>query len=131
MNTRSGHSLPMSQSLFDPSSPLYMHWNTDRKVRAQLGPAVAHCNHDLRRLLACRGASRTQQLSLLLDAAEGKHKDASFLHMTRVAALVIEPLGTGTWMTVDGEVVAYEPIYLEVHQGLLNVVTAPMQAGPA
>lgn len=72
-----------------------------------------------------RGASRWQQLLLLLDAAEGKHRDSDFLVMRRVAALVVEPVREGTWLTIDGEQVPYEPLYLEVHQGLLTVVTAP------
>lgn len=32
--------------------------------------------------------------------------------------------GAGTWLMVDGEDIAYERIYIEVHPGLCSVITA-------
>ena len=43
----------------------------------------------------------------------------------QVVAMVLEPLGTGTWLCVDGEVLPFERIYAECHRGLMRVITAP------
>ena len=42
----------------------------------------------------------------------------------QVVALVLEPLGSGTWLCVDGELVPFERIYAECHPGLCNVICA-------
>lgn len=42
----------------------------------------------------------------------------------QVVALVLEPLGTGTWLCADGEVLPFERIYAECHRGLMTVITA-------
>jgi hypothetical protein len=42
----------------------------------------------------------------------------------QVSALALEPMGTGTWLCVDGEVVPFERIYAEVHRGLCSVICA-------
>ena len=43
----------------------------------------------------------------------------------QVLALMVEPLDSGTWMMVDGEVVQNQPIYVDVHPGLARVLVAP------
>jgi hypothetical protein len=34
-------------------------------------------------------------------------------------------VGAGTWLLLDGEEIAYERIYAEVHKGLCSVIVAP------
>jgi hypothetical protein len=36
--------------------------------------------------------------------------------------MILEPVGGGTWLQVDGEVVPFEKILVEVHQALCNVL---------
>ena len=69
--------------------------------------------------------TRAQGLNILLKAGDGSHVPAPYLDIHCVGAFAIEPLSKGTWLTADGEVLAYETIFVEVHKALLNVIVAP------
>ncbi len=44
--------------------------------------------------------------------------------LPQVSALALEPMGSHTWLCVDGEVVPFERIYAEVHRGMCCVICA-------
>ena len=65
---------------------------------------------------------------MILATQSGKHADSPLFETTRVAALAFFPEGASTRLTLDGELIAMEPLLMEVHQGLLSVVAAPKHA---
>eukprot|EP00887_Chlorella_sp_A99_P004943 scaffold4.g4943.t1 len=74
-------------------------------------------------LIYTNGRSRAQGLELLIASETGQHMH--LVQQRRVAALAIEPLSSGTWLVVDGEVVPFRTLYAEVHPGLCCCITAP------
>lgn len=47
------------------------------------------------------------------------------LLLLQARALMLEQVSTDTWTVLDGEVVRPDPLYLEVHPGLLRVCVSP------
>lgn len=62
-------------------------------------------------------SSRAQMLSMIVATQSGRHKDSPLFDVQRFAALAIEPCEKTTYLTVDGNEVAFEPTFVEVHQG--------------
>mmetsp|Transcript_46465 Transcript_46465/g.118600 ORF Transcript_46465/g.118600 Transcript_46465/m.118600 type:complete len:508 (+) Transcript_46465:317-1840(+) len=73
-------------------------------------------------------ATRTQGIDFLLKSEKGQHMDLPFLHSEKVSALLFEPISTDSWVLVDGELADMVTTYLEVHEGLLNVLIDPQTA---
>ena len=62
---------------------------------------------------------------MLLETQSGKHENSDLFDVVKVGAFAIVPKSRSTHLTVDGEVVAREPLLMQVHRGLLRVVMAP------
>jgi hypothetical protein len=65
---------------------------------------------------------------VFLQTQSNKLQECSLVSKVSVGAFAIQPdtsVGSPTWLTVDGEAVAMEPLLLEVHKGLLRIVCAP------
>jgi sphingosine kinase len=69
--------------------------------------------------------SRAAGLRMLMVSEEGGHVELAGVQVEGVRALVLEPLESGTTVMLDGEVVPFQPLYVEVHPGLCTVVVAP------
>lgn len=71
------------------------------------------------------GISRTALLKLFLAMEKGTHLAANCQHLvhTKVRALRLEPYSPKGIITVDGEVVEYGPLQVEVHRGLARLIT--------
>jgi sphingosine kinase len=64
--------------------------------------------------------------SLLTAAEKGEHMH--LVQQRKLKAYWIEPLaasGSTTWLVCDGEEVPHQPLYAEVHQGLITTLKAP------
>ena len=62
---------------------------------------------------------------MILQTQSGAHETSPLFQTVKVGAFAILPDNSrATHLTVDGEEVAFEPLFLEVHQGLLTVVQA-------
>jgi hypothetical protein len=72
-----------------------------------------------------RQLSKPEGIKLLLASEEGKHLGLDGVEMSTFKALMFEPLESGTTVMLDGEVVPFQPLYVEVHPGLCTVVVAP------
>uniref|UniRef100_A0A3P9Q6F5 sphingosine kinase n=1 Tax=Poecilia reticulata TaxID=8081 RepID=A0A3P9Q6F5_POERE len=71
------------------------------------------------------GISRSALLRLFLAMEKGAHLDTNCQHLVhaKVRALRLEPGAGKGIITVDGEVVEYGPIQVEVHAGLGRVIS--------
>jgi diacylglycerol kinase family enzyme len=72
----------------------------------------------------CRCKSRSDGLKMILETQAGKHENSPLFDMVRVGAIIIEPYGNTTNLSVDGEKVLNERLTLEVHRRLLTFVCA-------
>jgi diacylglycerol kinase family enzyme len=61
---------------------------------------------------------------MVLQTQSGAHEKSDLFSCTKVGAFAILPASQGTHLEVDGEVVAFEPLLLQVHPGVLRVVKA-------
>ncbi len=52
------------------------------------------------------------------------------LPLLQARALMLEQASTDTWTVLDGEAVRPDPLYLEVHPGLLRVCVSPRFVEP-
>ncbi|KAI3428489.1 hypothetical protein D9Q98_007314 [Chlorella vulgaris] len=69
--------------------------------------------------------SRMEGLKFMTDSEKGQHMSHPRVRHRRVAAMALEPQSTGTWLVVDGEVVPFKQLFMEVHPSLCNAVVAP------
>lgn len=61
---------------------------------------------------------------MILETQAGNHDKSPLFEMQRASAFVIEPVDNTTFLTVDGEKVAFERLSLEVHRKLVSLVHA-------
>ena len=62
---------------------------------------------------------------MILQTQSGEHVQSPLFETTKVSAFAIFPQGKTTRLTLDGELIALEPVLMEVHKGLLTVLAAP------
>jgi diacylglycerol kinase family enzyme len=71
----------------------------------------------------CKG--RVEALKMVLQTQSGAHETSPLFETVKIGAFGIIPDSSkSTHVVVDGEEVAFEPLFLEVHAGLLTVVQA-------
>lgn len=90
-----------------------------------LAPELAMDDGCLHLIYTPGGVSRSKGLQIMTAAEKGKHM--RYVNQAKVVALVIKPLspeGT-TWLVADGEEIAYQTTYIEVHPQLCQTVVAP------
>ncbi|KAL3160513.1 hypothetical protein ABBQ32_010818 [Trebouxia sp. C0010 RCD-2024] len=67
---------------------------------------------------------RIEGLQMMTKVESGGHLSMSLVHCRKVAALILEPISTGTWLVLDGEAIPYKRTYAEVHRSLCKVIVA-------
>ncbi|KDD75296.1 hypothetical protein H632_c760p0, partial [Helicosporidium sp. ATCC 50920] len=70
-----------------------------------------------------RALGRFKGLQMLYEAEHGRH--LRFVRCQKVKAIALVPKCTDTWVVVDGEAAALEPIFVEVHPSLCRVIVSP------
>ncbi|EFN55392.1 hypothetical protein CHLNCDRAFT_134482 [Chlorella variabilis] len=69
--------------------------------------------------------SRREGLQFMTASEKGQHMGLPTVRHRRVAAMALEPQSTGTWLVVDGEVVPFSPLFMEVHPSLCSALVVP------
>lgn len=62
---------------------------------------------------------------MVLQTQSGKHEHSPMFLTIHAGAFIIEPVGSTTYLTVDGEKSSLEKLSVEVHRKLLTFVCAP------
>lgn len=67
--------------------------------------------------------SRATLLKLFLEVGSGSHVGTNdVFDEHKVKAFYLEPISTGSFVSIDGECVKYMPILVEIHAGLGNIM---------
>eukprot|EP01084_Bolivina_argentea_P242132 406303_1 len=77
----------------------------------KMGGQDFDCKSNALRLFYTKKTKRWNQTKFLLSMESGKHVDLDFVRYYNVNEVVIEPLGTGPPMDVDGETKPLKPLY--------------------
>ena len=123
-----------------PSLPPHWHWMPAEEVQLfaacnlanldmnfKVAPAALLNDGHLNLIYTAGRAGRRKGLEILNASGKGQH-----LHLVQqheVKGIWLEPLAAvgSTWLVVDGEEVAYRPLYAEVHPGLCTVLRPPQK----
>jgi len=108
--------------MFGMYNPQYLalHTRFNRKGRLNNGSWDLIFTHGLEGVWG-----RVKAANMLLAADDGSHVDLEYVTHERVRAIMLEPLCTNTSLVLDGELVPIQPLLMEVHPGLCNVLVAP------
>lgn len=70
---------------------------------------------------------RLQGLDFMLKSDSGQHLNLPGVRLIKAEAVLLEPVSKETWLVVDGEVVPFTRLALQVHPGLCTVFVAPKE----
>ncbi|KAL0488658.1 sphingosine kinase A [Acrasis kona] len=66
---------------------------------------------------------RAEMLKLFTDTETGKHVESDSVEVRKIRAFAFYPIEDGSYVAIDGEKLDYAPVFCEVHQGLINMMT--------
>lgn len=121
-----GQQLPPGwQWLPDPRVALFTATNLPRlDMNFHLAPMAAPDTGCFDLVYTAPG-SRREGLQFMTASEKGQHMGLPTVRHRRVAAMALEPQSTGTWLVVDGEVVPFSPLFMEVHPSLCSALVVP------
>ncbi|KAJ7316059.1 hypothetical protein JRQ81_002221 [Phrynocephalus forsythii] len=98
-----------------------------------LAPNAKLCDDAIHLFYLTAGVSRMAMVKIFMAMERGTHLTLNnpYLHYVPVKAFRLEPLEPKGFMTVDGEVLACQPVQGQIHRRLTRIISGPSEGlGP-